>query len=313
MIIITGILLTSAILKLTAILNAIRWLLNHGRNYRDKYLNKQLPSTRAQYYRALKRCQGKFFPFGFKDFELHRYIEKTGRYRGLQHICLPLARLSQAVLLRFNRLTLVATIYLLISSDLIGIKWFDWPLTGEQHLDVSIILVLIILITNIFLSVEAIHSYAILGSYAISFHLLSPERDRWSGGTLILVELKVFVQRVVSTICAGSIACYVTHLQFRVLTGSIVEPTAFDLLNRLKILLQCIYFTVTTFATVGYGDIQPKNGLGQLVAFLIIAQSFALVIIVFASLLSSRQQETNYLEDNTSSARHNKSFDPTLR
>jgi voltage-gated potassium channel Kch len=51
-----------------------------------------------------------------------------------------------------------------------------------------------------------------------------------------------------------------------------------------------VYWATTTFATVGYGDISPANGYGQLVAFLIEIQAFAVLGIVFASLFASRAQ-----------------------
>ena len=187
MIIITCSLLLILLLKLIAILNAIMWLVKYGRTYKTDYLSRQLPKTKAQYYRALKRCSGAFFPFGLKDFELHRYIEKTSRKKGVRKNLTVLAHGFQALCFRFNKLILLIAAYLLISSDLIIFQWFDWPLTKEQHLYVLFVLALIMVIANIFLSVEAIYSYAVLGSYAVSFHLLSPARDRWSGGAITII------------------------------------------------------------------------------------------------------------------------------
>jgi hypothetical protein len=58
----------------------------------------------------------------------------------------------------------------------------------------------------------------------------------------------------------------------------------------IALLWQSLYFTTTTFATVGYGDIVPSNILGEAVSFLIQIQAFVVISIVIASLFAAKDR-----------------------
>jgi hypothetical protein len=136
------------------------------------------------------------------------------------------------------------------------------------------------------LSIETVFSYAKLGAYATSFHRLSAKKEN-----SLLLEIRVVITRIITTVLSGAFAAYVTYIAFDGLEGkALVAAPPATLLNVLELLLQMVYWATTTFSTVGYGDISPANGLGQLVAFLIEVQALAVLGIVFASLFASRGQ-----------------------
>jgi len=269
---ITLILLLIWILKMVAIFNAIRWLHHFGKSYRQYIKDKSLV-LQDDYYQAFESCNGEIFPFGIKDYKLRRF--KT-------HI----ARLFQAWLFRFNSLTGVTAFYLFFVGWLIALNRVPTSFS-EDYLHLALyLLALCALGSNFLLSIEAIYAYSTLENYAVSFHMQRPEKKGLSS------DLLLFTTRILTTVIAGATASYVAYIKYNALWGEHMTPhEPGGLCNRLKIYLQCIYFTTTTFATVGYGDIIPRNGKGQLIAFLIEIQSFTLVIIVFASLLASRGQQ----------------------
>lgn len=280
----TIILLIVLIMKLLAIFNAIRWLNRNGVSY-GQHLAQHPPKSQADYYLAFEECNGKFFPFGIKDFRLRRYIEQGKGNKVLTYgSCF-----FQEYLFRFNRLIVVIILYLFIMGGLIPLDQVTVFISENFHSFGLYLLAVIALGSNFFLSIEAIYSYAILESYAGLFHMQTVKEGR-----SLLSDLGIFVWRVLTTVGAGATAFYIAYIKYDALSGHIILRGQDGLWNRLKIYLQCVYFTTTTFATVGYGDIIPQNGKGQLIAFLVEIQSFSLVAIVIAiviaSLLASRNR-----------------------
>lgn len=100
-------------LKLLAICNAIRWLYSNGASY-GKRLTDSPPVLPDDYYTAFKECNGKFLPFGVKDFRLRQFIGKAKGNKALIYG----ARFFQRWLFRFNKLTLVTTLYLFVSASI---------------------------------------------------------------------------------------------------------------------------------------------------------------------------------------------------
>lgn len=278
------ILLFTWILKLLAICNAIRWLGSDGRLYRE-LVEKQHPTSQDGYDKAIEECNGKKSPFGIKDYRLRKFSKRVDGYKALTY----LARFYQAWLFRFNRLIGVTSIYLFITSWLIPTKQVAGSSCTNCYSSYLYWLAVISLGANFLLSIEALYSYAILGSYAVSYHMQAPKEKGLSN------ELELFVFRVFTTILAGATAVHVAYIKCNAISGKItsyqLSGSASNLWNCVIIYLQCAYFTVTTFTTVGYGDILPENGAGQLLAFFVEIQSVSLIAIVFASLLASRSRD----------------------
>jgi hypothetical protein len=261
--------------KVIAIWNAVRWLKYKGAPYAEASGGLEITSSPD-----LARFEADFFPFGLKDFRLHRYISQNdGLRRGL-------ARLFQSVFFRFGRLSkiLCVTVCCLASA-------FSWNATLRGALGVRGRMLLLCaaalpLVANALLGVEFIYSNAVLGGYAGPFH-----GEKGRGEPKRLVELKRFVSQVAAALYTGASLTYVAYIDHAAFAGQIapvVDGLRFwdTLANRATIYLQCSYFSATTFTTVGYGDIAPANPVGQATAFLIMVQSFCLVVMVFASLMS---------------------------
>jgi Ion channel len=265
------------LLKITAIYKAIRWVSINGFSYKQ-YISDHPPSNSDDYYSAFEKNKGVFFPFGMKDFKLRMYTKKSSSYS--------LLRFFQNFLFNFNRLTFITCAYLLISTNLNHLPFFS-NFFGQKNYFLCVLAV-IMLIGNILLSIEAIYSCAIIGNYARHFHMLSYKKDFSIGESPLLLELKVFFIRLVTTIISSSLTCYVSHIFFDAFTGKIAVYQPLNPLNWFQILFQSIYFAATTLFTVGYGDISPNNEIGQLISLLIMLQGFLLVVVVFASIMSIR-------------------------
>jgi len=111
-------------------------------------------------------------------------------------------------------------------------------------------------------------------------------------------ELVVVLWLLLRTILASSTAAFVAAFFFYGLEGDALTlvpqgQLAYHLLlYHLLLLGQCVYFAVTTMATVGYGDISPANPWGQFVALMMMLASFSLITLVLASLSALRAEES---------------------
>ncbi|MBI3247379.1 MAG: two pore domain potassium channel family protein [Deltaproteobacteria bacterium] len=280
------ILLVVALLKIVSIVQAIRWLRSWGRCYAG-HLHHNPPPDEPAYYAAFEQCGGRHFPFGVKDYRLRRYIGLGRDARGFQRAGVGIASLFQATLYRYERLAGLVGLWAVVMTS---VRHDAQLLTSPAvHSTLLYTLTNVVLGTNALLSVEAVFSYAILGGYATSFHMLSPR----AGASRLLLELRVAMGRVVTTVFSGAVAAYVAYIAFGALEGkALVARPIQNAWEATQAFLQMLYWAMTTFATVGYGDIIPSNGYGQLVAFLIEVQTFAVLAIVFASLFTSRDTAT---------------------
>ena len=115
---------------------------------------------------------------------------------------------------------------------------------------------LALLLTPIAMIIEAIIGYAVLGDYPGIFHRLG--NDQLRNLRLIMNWFLAFLfAGTAATITANELfsgfCCGIPHIQEDVGTC----------------LISSVYYVTTTFATVGYGDIVPANGFGQLVAIML--------------------------------------------
>ncbi len=148
------------------------------------------------------------------------------------------------------------------------------------------ILAVTLLGSNILLSIEAVFSYATLGSYAIGFHMVAANRN-----PPLLSEIKAIAGTVILTVWSGAIAALVAYAGFNGLEGhTLVCFKRGDILASIGCVWKCVYFATTTLVTVGYGDIVPANSYGQIVAFMIELQSFAVLALVVASLFNAHRE-----------------------
>lgn len=270
-------------LKFCGTTGAIRWMRKHGQAYMSD-VKVYEPASKCEYYELFEKHSGGFFPFGLKDYKLRRFAENTRTYSDSEMRFQPLADTLYKVLYWFPLLSLIAYVYVALSAILLHKYHPDFFLINHSHCCLIFGLVLLILADNIMISVEAVHSFAILGSYAVNLHLYAIGSRALSPGETLLLELRVFMFQVFMAVGTGAVACYFTYI---CLSGYNLPAYAHN--NWLMSLIECSYFSMTTFFTVGFGDITPANIPGQVIAMMIMFQSFSLVVFVFASLLASKQ------------------------
>ncbi|MDY6793496.1 MAG: potassium channel family protein, partial [Thermodesulfobacteriota bacterium] len=263
----------------------VQTLANNGENYTIERRSDN-DTSQQRFYELFEKHNGAFFPFGFKDYRLRRLIDRldSGRiWRKARSIPF---KIFQSFLYRFERLTFVITIYCAIVTPICKMEIVQSYFGYYTHCVLLAIMAIMLVIMNILLSVEAVYSYGVLGSYATAFHMMSAETEKWAGGSNFLLELRVLVGKVITTIVAGATAFYVSHVSYITLGGNISTFESEKPISAIVVYLQSMYFSLTTLLTVGYGDINPKPGLGQLVSFLVQLQSFALLGIVLTTIAS---------------------------
>jgi hypothetical protein len=158
-------------LKLLAMINAVRWILLHGTEYRNK-ISRTPALTREEHDRILDDCNAGFFPFGVKDYRLSRYLRNSD-CRGTRRFSVGFFR---KYLFQFPGPAFAGSALLIITAKaphavtLAKGDIYSWA--GAAYG----VLLLVVIIT---FSVEAFFSYAILGSYGIAFHRLHVPRESW--------------------------------------------------------------------------------------------------------------------------------------
>ena len=274
-----------ALLKIVSILQAIRWIRKNGEAY-ISILHNNPPTSATDYYCAMEKANGTWFPFGVKDFRLRKFILHCHTEKSFwKKYCGLLAFLFQTTMYRFQ---IFAGI---VGSYAIGISYLSNKsiFLSDSLIYLLYALTIIVLGTNALLSIEAVCCYAIFRNYAMSFHMFSLEKKFWGSGDRFLTELKIVGAKIIITLYCGTVAAFVA---FALLDGfdgnSLPDDPIVCFSHLMNSIFQMAYFTTTTFVTVGFGDITPKNIFGQIVALLIEIQAFSIVALVLASLLSTK-------------------------
>jgi hypothetical protein len=162
-------------LKLLAMINAIRWMLSYGSEYRSR-ISKAPATTAGERDQILDACHAGFFPFGLKDYRLSSYIRDSDS-GGLKRSVVGFFR---KYLFQFpgpafgGALILIATAKLPASVTLTGSHTYGWVGAGYGILMMAVVITF---------SVEAFISYAVLGSYGTAFHRLNVPREKSKAGT----------------------------------------------------------------------------------------------------------------------------------
>jgi hypothetical protein len=286
--IVTLFLLLCVLVKIVAIVSAIRWIGKHGAEYRRfvDQLEKTKGSVRTEDFDAARdSCHADFFPYGLKEFRLRQGISRLRGGPRLQRIA--------GVLLAFYYRFLVQYHYLgfLITGYLILLPGMHLAVTGSPitafHAGSAYVLSLLLLAMNMAIEVEVILGYATLGGYGRYFHMLTTERMRLAAGSPFLVEVGIAAAMSLVMLVTGAGACSVAYVLLDGFGGEgLLKYNACQPVNWGAIYLQCVYFALTTLTTVGYGDIAPRNGFGQLTTALIMLQNFIFLALVITTIVS---------------------------
>ena len=275
-IIIMGLLIRAGV-KCWEIGAAINWLRTRGDVYRAVVLACDRTDATVLDALALK-SGGDFLPFGFKDLRLRRFADSPSRSR-----CGRLARRFSGCFQRFlfplPHLNWIAGVTCL-SSVTLGISTNgDVFAVGPTTSAWLMVALSVLLLTCVLLAIEAIFSLTILGGYAVPFQKLDPHRS--AGRSARLLELKTFVRVCANVVVASTTAVFVSASLLGSFAG-LPRMTRVTVLSFTDHLVGSVYFVITTFATVGYGDIHPKRIEGQILTIGITLATFVVVALLLA-------------------------------
>lgn len=280
--------------KNLAILSAIKWIAREGKNHVD-YLDHTLPGKKVDkdtYYKSFEKHHGDFFPFGVKDFRLRKFIQTLKNADNiLGRIGALLLTVFQKALFQYYVLAngVVLLIFALYVTDLAppgmtGIEFLGTPLST---LLIALTLVSII-VMNILIEVEVCVGHIILDDYAKYFHMLCPTHTPFAASSSILLGTQVILAIGGTILFTNAGHVFFSYLAFDAFSGNLLPP--YPLYDRLLIPIQCLYYTLTTLTTVGYGDIKPANIIGQLVSIGIQLQGLGLLTFILAIYWSTRKK-----------------------
>jgi hypothetical protein len=257
-------------LKLIVIAQAVRWMIKHGDAYTKDLIGLKPNSQEACFQLLTKHRGNRIFPAGFKD-----YLWRSGGF---------LPKSFQFVFFSFPFLILILIFYLPVSV------WAWHTHRFNQPAWLICVLVVLALLGNIALAIEAIVSYTFLGSYGVVFHMRLPGKV-WDYPSLRFEELKVFAGQFAVAVITSSLAIFALSSLFTCSFKGLQNICAWNPFPWQafgKLIVDCTYFAISTLFTVGYGDISPISAGARSIAMLIMIQGFMLIIAVFASLQSIR-------------------------
>lgn len=263
-------LLLSCILitKIAAITQAIFWIRDKGKEHAEliKAILKKQGTQYGQNFANASMFVASFeatdglrvLPFGVKDFMLLR-CENNNPKRAKRIV----ARITRTYIFHGATLMWFTTGWVFFVTAFPVAKQSQL-ITMEYHLLALYFLSILPIWSVLLLTMEAIYAYGKMRSYAWAFHM-NPRSEN-----VFFDELRQFIRLVVRVMVSGATASYISTIAFQGLTGeALVTANMGDPISCFELLLQCIYFVLTTIVTVGYGDISPNNGYGQLVAVLV--------------------------------------------
>ncbi|GAB3737379.1 hypothetical protein [Nocardiopsis nanhaiensis] len=274
MIVVTVVLTTFALLKLIAVIGAIRWMYTRGSGYVADLVASP-PHSTAELHRSYDRNGGAFLPFGVKDYRLRRWADRLAR-RGHR---LAAGALSGVRALFFSLpvQVVVAAVYVAAIASA--------PQQPESALrawndSLALGLCFLLVATTMLLAAEAVVAYAVLGSYGVSFHSALPVRQ--SRAQVMIQEFRVFVGAAVFAHLASATAMYLISVRFGGYQH-ISGPVA-GIEQALGRGLDVYYHTLMVF--IGGGEPGPLTPVGQVATGLIAAQGLSLLLLVLATMLT---------------------------
>ena len=280
--------------KTIAYISTIVWFAKKGDDY-SKHFKKERGRkgnlTEEDTFEIFDTLQGGFFPFGIRDYKLRRLIIGWQRKPLLIKISSRILFTLHKYLFQFQYLIPICVLVVFTTSSLLG------PKSGCIRYSI-LLLQISMLVMNLLLLGDLIVGYHYMGSYAPHLEvkiagfvatksLLENIKPLSEGAKEMLTVGSVYIL----TLLNASSSVYVATVLFQGFDGAAMEKYLgihlVNFVNWIAIFLQCIYFTFTTFTTVGYGDILPRNGIGQLIAFLIEMEGIGCLVLVFPLLLQS--------------------------
>jgi hypothetical protein len=165
--------------KVAAISNATRWARTHGNSYEEAYETHPPQSDEAR-FKLLEAYNGRFFPFGAKDYILRRFYTISRQERTGQKLAKSMLRFLTYFLFNARRLTVIVDLHLLVTNVLLTTvqRWHAYTLYG---------LALSLVLMNIALIIEAVSWYVVVRGYARPYFMLGFGRT-WKGQEIVALD-----------------------------------------------------------------------------------------------------------------------------
>lgn len=288
------------VLKTAALVAGVQWHYQHGEKSLDKLIDaeKQIGDTadgfarRAIVYDELKKTPVKYAPFGTMDFKWLRLSDE--KMKSDQFCERVFGYGSQLVRdLSFGYEFQVIAVSLLLFS-----RPFS---TGMVHDLVAQTAGILLLATTLAMGLEILVGNIVMRDrYSHFFHLRLATADAdLTSKSRLLRELFNFSRLVFHALVAVTITCmtyYVTHgdrsfkgIDTPIPTGQLLN----SLTERFSMFGEFVAFSITTFSTVGYGDVAPDVLGSRLIVAVVHIITVAFVLFVLQILLNLHVKQSD--------------------
>ncbi len=299
----TGILVLLLFLKILAVYRAIQWISSENAvKFRSARYKKEDDLSEGQLAELYLDSQADFVPFGAMDHKLTlaegKYLKLSARTnrssspgqvnskvtengppatkrKASYFLAFWLIRFYRLCIFRVTKLSLIAC----LSSAVIAFL-FDFSRTIPACLFYVPIFMSSIMV--VFWGVECAIGYASFGDYLSVFRNQSPLKS--CRATRVMSAIRHLGLLIRLNLTQGMLLIYCTCC-YNENAFAGIRPTSLGhsvFSRELTTILNSLYFCLTTFTTVGYGDIHAESVSGKIACLVLQSMSAILFLVVFA-------------------------------
>lgn len=302
-----GILLFILALKAAALRAGLIWIWVHGQSVLNTWVIKDedTPEDATEFARRqivfgelqVTDCAQPvaWSPLGVIDW---RWLKAVDEFRAssspCRQLCGDFLSCLRDLFFRFESLMVWAALFL-ICRDYGSSQ--EWSIASASAEAASLLISLMVVCLICMMSIEVLIGNAILKpGYSRYFHRrIGDGRVNWNDRRVLIVEVRHFARLAAFSLLALAAVCqsyFATWSGFHGISTCKLRWEGVFLDNvsgRLELFVQFLSFVVTTFATVGYGDIYPNSSMSRLLVGVVQIVSMGMILVLLQVVLTQKE------------------------
>jgi hypothetical protein len=294
-------------LKTSVPLQTLRWLRTSGRDHRETIEKSKKAVTGNNVdprpedaFASFAKTGNRVVPWGVKDYKLRRRINELAEGGRVSRFHGSMLHWFRCIFFTYTSLAFVVPLYLLAIA---GNAWDAHPTALKVG---TIAVTTILMALNMAIIAEMLLGYVFLRDYGYLFHLQT--KAAHSHAERLFTEFRTIGFVLVALVTTNTAGVFVARTDLDAFQGRLMDDeVVFDLdaqttlasacspslksrrrRNRVELAIASMYFTSTSLATVGYGDLSPANCPGAVFAMLLHLQGTAFFVLVLSAFWGTR-------------------------